>query len=88
MLFGAGNTLAFILAAMALGYFICVKANKEQGFLKVLGLVLGTIIIVVTLLLSTFIIGLGFSKPPVMRQQNTMMGTRPMMPSPPAMPKK
>lgn len=92
MIPGLANILVFILAAMSLGYFVCVKASKEQGILKGVGLVLGTIIIAVTLVLSIAIIRMGFVQqagmPMMMRQQNPAT-TRPMMPAPhPAMPNK
>ncbi len=87
MLLGLVNTLAFSLAAMSLGYFVCIKASKEQGFLKLLGLILGAIIIASALFLSVLVVGLGLNKPPAgMARQQSSMGTRPMMPAQPVRP--
>lgn len=87
-IFAISNMLTFTLAAMALGYFVCLKANKEQGILKLLGLVLGSIIIIITLLSSATIIRLGFAKqtvtPGMMRPSQPPMSTRPMVPQQPA----
>ncbi len=88
MALGLSNILVVMLATMSLGYFVCVKANKEQGFLKPLGLVLGSLIIIVTLLSTLMIIGLGFNKKTVMARPPASMATRPMMPQSPMMPQK
>lgn len=88
MLFSIINTLAFSLAAMALGYFVCLKASKEQGFLKPLGLVLGAVIIIATFALSILIAGLALNKPAGMARQQNTLGTRPMMPPAPMPPRK
>jgi len=87
MLFGIINIAGVFLATMALGYFVCVKASKEAGLLKALGLFLGTIIIVISFLVSLFIILIGSNKPTMMNRQSAPMGTRPMMPAP-MMPRK
>lgn len=83
MFFGIINTLVFSLATMALGYFICVKAGKEQGFLKTLGFVLGMIIIIVTLAVSILIVSFAVKSPAGMPKPQSTMGTRPMMPPAP-----
>lgn len=88
-LLGLGNLLVFSLATISLGYFVCIKANKEQGFLKAVGFLLGGLIILVALLFSLVMLRT-IINPPVgmMPRPQGMMNTRPMMPQPPAMPRK
>lgn len=44
-MFGLGMIYAFSLIALALGYIVCATANKETGFLKGLGMVIGVFVI-------------------------------------------
>ena len=46
-----GSTGIFAMIAMAVGYFVCVIANKEKGRLKKAGLVIGVIIIALSSIL-------------------------------------
>lgn len=44
--------VAIVLISMGIGYIVCTKAEKEQGFLKQLGYWIGSIIIVASILLA------------------------------------
>jgi hypothetical protein len=46
----SGKGIALMLISMGVGYMVCAKAEKEQGFLKQLGYWIGAIIIVVSIL--------------------------------------
>jgi hypothetical protein len=46
-----GN-LALLLIALGTGYLVCLKANKEDKNLKVLGYIIGIFIIVTSILLT------------------------------------
>jgi hypothetical protein len=48
----AAKSVSMVLISMGIGYLVCVKAEKEQGFLKQLGYWIGSIIIVVSILLA------------------------------------
>jgi len=50
-LFGIGLNLAALLGTLALGYLVFIKANKEDRFLRSLGLVVGSIIIIFSIIL-------------------------------------
>jgi len=47
---GSSKSIAMILIAMGVGYFVCVKAEKEKGFLKQLGYWIGSIIIIASVI--------------------------------------
>ena len=49
---GFSKGLVPLLVAMAVGYFVCVKADEKQGFVKSLGYWIGSIIIVISILVS------------------------------------
>ena len=49
-MFGLGLNLAALLGTLALGYLIFARASKESGFIRSLGLVLATLIIVFSLI--------------------------------------
>ncbi len=83
---GLINGVVFILATISLGYFVCIKASKEQKLLKVLGFVLGFIIIVTALSFLAATLKMALVKPTGMQRMPGAMNTRPMMP--PAMPPK
>lgn len=44
--------VAMVLISMGIGYLVCTKAEKEQGFLKQLGYWIGSAIIVISILLA------------------------------------
>lgn len=69
-----GPAMAFMLIALAAGYVTVIKGDKEKGFLRALGLVLGFFIIVMS-----FFMLLLFSN--IMRiERELSMMRRPMMP--------
>ncbi|MDP2939052.1 MAG: hypothetical protein Q8O13_03075 [Candidatus Omnitrophota bacterium] len=82
MIWGILNSLPMFLATATLGYFVCIKANKELGLLRALGMVLGILVIVITLLSSMILINLSLIKPGerIGRLSSQQMGTRPIMP--------
>lgn len=53
-MFNIWTNLAYLLATLAIGYFVTTKANKETGFLRALGIVLGAMIIIISLLAVLF----------------------------------
>jgi hypothetical protein len=48
VLLAVGPTMAFMLIALALGYSIVIKGDKEKGFLRAMGLVLGFFVVVMS----------------------------------------
>ena len=46
--FAVGPILAFMLIALCVGYMVLIKGDKEKGFLRALGLVLGFFVIVLS----------------------------------------
>jgi hypothetical protein len=43
-----GPAMAFMLIALGVGYLVVVKGDKEKGFLRALGLILGFFIVVMS----------------------------------------
>lgn len=48
IIFAVGQIMAFMLIALGIGYLIVIKGDKEKGFLRALGLVLGFFIVVMS----------------------------------------
>lgn len=86
IVFAVGQIMAFMLIALAIGYMIVIKGDKEKGFLRALGLVLGFFIVVMSffmVLLFTNIMRIdremSMMRNPMMMHPQTMMPMRPMM---------
>ena len=47
---GSAKGISLLLISLGVGYIVCAKADKEQGFLKQLGYWIGAIIIVLSIL--------------------------------------
>ncbi|MDP3981618.1 MAG: hypothetical protein Q8Q33_09420 [Chlamydiota bacterium] len=50
-----GVSVALFLITMGFGYYVCIKATEETGYLKLLGNIVAVIMLVVSL------VGLGFA---------------------------
>ena len=48
MLIPGGMSIGFLLIALAMGYIVCTQAKKETKGLKVLGNIIGTVIIAIS----------------------------------------
>ncbi|MCX5716536.1 MAG: hypothetical protein NTV07_06800 [Candidatus Omnitrophica bacterium] len=59
-----------LLATMALGYWVCLKADEKKGFLKELGYWIGCVIIVASVIIALCkpVCGVLFKKGPCMGQ--------------------
>jgi len=47
-IFAIGPSMAFMLIALGIGYLTVIKGDKEKGFLRALGLILGFFIVVLS----------------------------------------
>jgi len=93
-LFALGPAVAFMLIALAVGYLALIKGDKEKGFLRALGLVLGFFVIVMSFFMVLLFANLmsfekdismmAMRRPMMMKQQmpttpRTIMPMRPKM---------
>jgi len=79
-----GPTMAFLLIAVGYGYQTAIKGDKEKGFLRAMGLVLGFFIIVMSFFLVLFFINvmridreMSLMNKPMMMKSMGMMPMRP-----------
>jgi len=78
LVFAIGQIMAFMLIALGVGYLIVIKGDKEKGFLRALGLVLGFFIVV----MSFFMVLLFTNIMRIDREVSLMKGPRMMQMAP------
>jgi len=48
--------IALLLISLGIGYMVCISAVKEKDFLRSLGVVIGTIMIISSILISVYVL--------------------------------